>query len=274
MMRYLYGALFVFGYATYVASHLLFSVVLVPFAALVLHGRLRRRFFSRVFHASIAFFIKGYFPALGGYRFAEVSGVERARAAEPAVYVVNHRGRMDGLFVLAWVRRAGVVMKSAYIRQPLFATFARYFNFVSVDADSVSTLAQTLERCSAILASGRSLLVFPEGTRAPGPRMLPFRDTAFRLAQLAGVPVVPVVVHTDVPVLGKRMARIAPVRHFRVTLRFLEPVRIGKDERPGEIAGRVERLIASHLAELDKGTVWETMAGGRLPKAAANGERP
>jgi 1-acyl-sn-glycerol-3-phosphate acyltransferase len=170
-------------------------------------------------------------------------------------------------------------MKSAYIRQPFFATFARYFDFVSVDGDTVSELAQAMARCAAVLAAGRSLLVFPEGTRAPGPRVLPFRDTAFRLAQAAGVPVVPVVVHTDVPVLGKRLARIAAVRRFRLTLRFLEPVRVSKEERPGDVAGRVERLLATHLAELDKGTVWEELAGvrptqtyARAPGTAGNGE--
>jgi 1-acyl-sn-glycerol-3-phosphate acyltransferase len=259
VLRLLYGALFVFAHASYFIGQSLFSVFWLPLLVFV-SGRRRRRVVSWCFHMGISFFILGYFRWLRAYHLGEVSGRERARAAEPVVYVANHRGRMDGLFVLTFVRRTGVIMKSSYIRSPLFAPFARHLDFVSVDPGSLDELSRTLERCRGILAEGRNLLVFPEGTRAPGPRLLPFKDIAFRLARDAGVPVVPVVVHNDVPVLGKRMARIAPRRPFVTTVRFLEPTRCGEEERPAEFASRVQRLMARELRDLDRGTDWERLA--------------
>ena len=182
MSRAFYAVRFMFCYVSYVALHLTFSIVLLPLVVLFLHGGRRARFIARSTRATLAFFIKGYFPFFGGYRFREVSGFGHAPGQTPAIYVANHRGRMDGLFVLAHVGYAGVVMKSSYIRLPLFASFVRYLDFVSVDADSVSRLGETIRRGREVLASGKNLLVFPEGTRAPTARLLRFRDFAFRLS--------------------------------------------------------------------------------------------
>jgi 1-acyl-sn-glycerol-3-phosphate acyltransferase len=254
---------YVISVATYIAMHLLFSVLWVPLAVLLLHGGARRWFLKVAFHRSLAFFVLHYWRWLRMYRIAEISGLERALAQGPAVYVSNHRGRIDGLFILSLVPNTGVVMKASYIRQPLFATFARWLDFVSVDADAVSGLGQSVERCRQVLGAGRNLLVFPEGTRSPGARLLPFRDTAFRLAQATGVPVVPVVVHTDTPVLGKRMGVWGPSRTFALTVRFMEPARAGETERPGDFCARVERDMARTLAELDRGTEWDRSTSGR-----------
>lgn len=260
LARLIYTVGFLFGYATYAVAHLVFSVVLVPIAAVLASRRLRRWLASSMFHASIALFIKGYFRLLGAYRFREISGLDRARALKSAIYVANHRGRMDGLFVLALTRRTGVVMKASYLRHPFFATFARYLDFVSVDTASINQLSETLNHCRDLLMSGKSLLIFPEGTRSPGGRVLPFRDIAFRLSQDTNVPVVPVVVHTDIPVLGKVHARLAPERPFWVTVRFLEPTHCMANERPAEFASRVQRQMARELKGLDEGTVWERLS--------------
>lgn len=255
-----YAVRYVISVVTYVTMHLLFSVFWVPLAVVLLHGGMRRWFLKVAFHRSLAFFVLHYWRWLGMYRIAEISGLERALAQGPAVYVANHRGRADGMFILSLVPNTGVVMKSSYVRQPLFATFARWLDFVSVDSDVVSGLGEAVERCRAVLGAGRNLLVFPEGTRAPGARLLPFRDTAFRLAQASGVPVIPIVVHTDTPVLGKRLGAWIPAHAFDLTIRFMEPVRANNGERPGDFCARVERDMARTLAELDRGTDWDRMA--------------
>jgi 1-acyl-sn-glycerol-3-phosphate acyltransferase len=255
----LYGAAFLACAVMYTLSHLFFSLAVVPLGVVLLPISRRVRIASLFFHLGIVSHVRGLWAWLRMYRIDEVSGLARALAARPAVFVANHRGRMDGLFVLAYLSDTGVVMKSSYIRNPFFAPFARHLDFVSVDANSVSELGQTMERCRAILAAGRNLLVFPEGTRAPGGRMLPFKDIAFRLAQAAGVPVVPVVVHTDVPLLGKERATLAPERPFTLRIRFLEPMRAEAGERAPEFANRAQRLMAQELKALDAGTVWETM---------------
>lgn len=267
MNKALYAAQFLFCYGSYALLHLTFSIVLLPLVAVFVHGRRRTRLISSMTRAGLAFFIKVYFPSLGGYTFREVSGLGHVRGRGPVIFVANHRGRMDGLFVLAHVGHAGVVMKSAYLKQPLFVTLARFMDFVSVDASSMSQLSETMRRGRRVLEQAKSLLVFPEGTRAPTPKLLRFRDFAFRLSMETGVPVVPVVVHTDVPVLGKRYGRPTPERRFAVTVRVLEPQTVHEGERAADFAARIHQIMNRHLVALDAGTSWEELRGKRVVKS-------
>jgi 1-acyl-sn-glycerol-3-phosphate acyltransferase len=46
-------------------------------------------------------------------------------------------------------------------------------------------------------------MVFPEGTRSPTTKLLPFKDGAFRLAVDAGVPILPLALHGTSTALPK-----------------------------------------------------------------------
>jgi 1-acyl-sn-glycerol-3-phosphate acyltransferase len=51
-----------------------------------------------------------------------------------------------------------------------------------------------MENAAAIIRAGSSVVMFPEGTRSPDGRLLPFKRGGFMLAVRAGVPVVPVTI--------------------------------------------------------------------------------
>ena len=126
-----------------------------------------------------------------------------------------------------------------------------------MEAGSLSSLAGAVQKAQELLAAGRNMIVFPEGTRSVTGRLLPYRDIAFRLARAAGVPIVPVVLHSDLPFMAKRPGSIFPPRTINFTMRFLEPVRLQEKETLVSLVERVERAVAAQLRELDKGTVWE-----------------
>lgn len=246
------------GYLFYFSGHLVFGVLVVPLVVLMSpFPGLRHRFLHGVFQGYVFFLSRVYLPFLGVYRLREISGLERALAAGPAVYVVNHRSRMDGPLMLATVPDAAVIIKAAYGRNMLYSGFVKYLDFISVDAGSLSSLAAAVQRAQGVLAAGRNMIVFPEGTRSVTGRLLPFRDIAFRLARSAGVPIVPVVLQSDLPFMAKRPGSIFPARTIDFTMRFLEPVRLQEKETLPSLVDRVEREIGAHLRELDRGTVWE-----------------
>ncbi len=246
------------GYLFYFSGHLLFGVFVVPvFLVISPFSGLSHRFIHGIFQWYVYFLSRVYLPFLGVYRVRELSGLERARSAGPAVYVVNHRSRMDGPLVLSALPDAAVIMKAAYGRNILYSSFVKHLDFISVDTGSLSSLATAVQRAQQVLAAGRNMLIFPEGARAVMGRLLPFRDFAFRLARSAGVPVVPVVLQSDLPFMAKRPGSIFPPRTINFTMRFLEPVRLQERETLASLVERVEREIAMHLRELDKGTVWE-----------------
>jgi 1-acyl-sn-glycerol-3-phosphate acyltransferase len=91
-----------------------------------------------------------------------------------------------------------------------------------------------------------SFLIYPEGTRSPDGRLLPFRRGAFVLAIKAGVPVVPVACSGAHRVLAKNSYRIRP---GDVVVRFCPA--IDAAEYPmahrNELAKRVHDAIAAAL---------------------------
>jgi 1-acyl-sn-glycerol-3-phosphate acyltransferase len=61
-----------------------------------------------------------------------------------------------------------------------------------VDRENVEGSAQSAEALREVLASGRSLVLFPEGTFTRATGLRPFKLGAFQLAGETGVPIVPV----------------------------------------------------------------------------------
>jgi len=134
-----------------------------------------------------------------------------------------------------------------------------------VDRHSLESVAVAMERCREILGRGKNLLVFPEGTRARSGRLQPFNRIAFDLTLAAGVPVVPVIVHSTQPFMAKVPGSIFPRRPNVYRIRFLDPERSRPDDDAIALCDRIHRRMTQELKELDAGTVWEIQA----PKAGA-----
>ncbi len=257
----------ILGYSFYFASCFAFISALPLF--LILFGwnrRVRQQILEGLFKWFSYFLSRVYLPFLGIYKIVEESGFENSDPSRPAVIVANHRSRMDAPYLLPILKKTGVVIKSTYAQSPFYAALVRHLNFVSVNPNSLASLTESLQLCKQMLGSGMRLLVFPEGTRAAGNRMGEFKDLAFRMAIDAGVPVVPVAIHTTLPFMTKLKGSIFPPHRFSVTIRMLPPVDRLPGERAADFAARVRRLIETHLRELDKGTIWEVL--GSAPATA------
>lgn len=257
------------GYSFYLLSHVVFSALVVPvFLVLYPFGRLRHAFIRRVFRWYVRFLTQVYLPLLHVYRVEEISGVERAGEHEPAVYVANHRSRIDGPFLLGLIPNAGVLIKTTYAKNPLYAGLVKYLDFVSVDSRAFNSLLDALEDAKRLISQGKNLLVFPEGTRSLTGRLLPFRDMAFRIAMAAHVPVIPVVIHSDMPFMGKQRGSLFPGETFTFSVRCLEPLYAQPNDRPADLADRAAAAIEEELVKLDSGTPWQTDARRteRVPK--------
>ena len=249
------------GYVSYFLAILVFLCAGLPFFLLfALLPKLMQRLMRAALTAYTFFLTRLWLPALGLYAVAEISGLDRALRG--AVLVANHRGRLDALLLLSMLPRTGVVIKAHYAREPLYYVFVKYLDFVSIDPDSLGSLGAATAKCREVLAKGTNLLVFPEGTRAKTGRLLEFRPFPFRVAMETGAPVVPVIIHSDLPFMARRRGSIFPRYRFRYTVRFLQAERPGPGESAPDFAARVRGLMAGQLAVLDKGTCWDIGASG------------
>jgi 1-acyl-sn-glycerol-3-phosphate acyltransferase len=124
--------------------------------------------------------------------------------AGPALYVALHRnGAVDG-FVYHQVVPRGIFLVSTQLLRGFFARL--FFCGIAVarrnDEEDHSQNDTALRQCAKLLADGGELVVFPEGTSSLGPRHLPFKSGAVRIALDAvarGVPlrIVPLGIHYE-----------------------------------------------------------------------------
>jgi putative phosphoserine phosphatase/1-acylglycerol-3-phosphate O-acyltransferase len=153
-------------------------------------------------------------PRAAGIRLA-VEGAENLERPRPAVFVINHQSGVDAMLVCALLRRDFVAVAKREIRSnPLLGPAFSFAGVVFVDRSDTAEAIRNLAPALAALRDGVSLAIAPEGTRSPGRELGAFRKGAFRIAQAAGVPVVPIVLCNSGDVLprGARVMRPARVR--------------------------------------------------------------
>jgi 1-acyl-sn-glycerol-3-phosphate acyltransferase len=119
--------------------------------------------------------------------------------AGPAVYVSNHPGLMDATFLLSRLPDTICIFKPAVMRNPVLGPAALMAGYAS-GGSGLDLLRDVTDR----IKTGRSLLIFPEGTRtAPGVQLNPLRPGFALIAARARVPVRVVLIHAPRDLLPK-----------------------------------------------------------------------
>ena len=180
--------------------------------------------------------------------FRVLSTREGASGAEvgPAVYVSNHQAMLDIPALTAGIDAPFVFVARGDLRRvPLVSGVLRHSRCVFLDRGVAGGAERAMEACTERLASGESVLFFPEGTRSFDGRVQRFRRGAFQLALLADVPVVPVALGGMHELLDER-ARAA--RPGDVRIRVGAPMHARPGETDREFAERAQAEVARLLA--------------------------
>ena len=171
-------------------------------AGLLVHNAARPA--ARTFKWWATVWARGILLASGVRLEAEV------RAELPAdrafVFVANHQNELDIATCLIGIPHPfGFTAKAALERVPVLGRVLRRTPCVFVDRSSPRRAIESIREAGEQIRSGNSVLVFAEGERTWGPRLLPFLRGAFVLALEAGVPIVPVTVVDNYRVLDERV---------------------------------------------------------------------
>ena len=175
-----------------------------------------------------------------------VEGLENIPAGT-VLFAANHTSNADGPAIVgAMPRRIAILGKKSLFAIPIVGTAFRLAQFVPVDRANPERAAASLELAVQYMKNGMSFLIYPEGTRSPDGRLLPFRKGAFVLAIKAGVPVVPVACSGAHRVIPKKSYRIRP---GEVVVRFCPAIDAAEYPmaRRNELARRVHDAIAAAL---------------------------
>jgi len=148
-----------------------------------------------------------------------VEGGEHLPAEGGAILASNHLSFSDSIFLpLVVPRKVTFLAKSDYftgkgIKGTLTRAFFRGAGQVPIDRSGGAASEAALRTAKRILAGGKLLGLYPEGTRSPDGRLYRGKTGIARMALETGVPVVPVaMINTDVvQPTGKRIPNLGRV---------------------------------------------------------------
>ncbi len=135
------------------------------------------------------------FCAACGVR-ATFEGIEHVDAAQSYVFVSNHISNLDAPFHLAFVP-VGIrfLAKKELYKIPIFGRAMRSIGMVETDRQARAAAHRKInEQVARVVEMGRSLIVYPEGTRSRDGELHEFKKGAFRIAIDNGMPVLPVAI--------------------------------------------------------------------------------
>ncbi|HIJ87674.1 MAG TPA: 1-acyl-sn-glycerol-3-phosphate acyltransferase [Desulfuromonadales bacterium] len=112
------------------------------------------------------------------------------------IFMSNHQSNFDILALLAAMpRRFYWIAKKELFEIPLFGHAMRRGGYIPLDRGDGRKALQSLDEAAAAINQGKSVVLFPEGTRTTDGTLLPFKRGGFILARKADVPVIPVTIN-------------------------------------------------------------------------------
>jgi 1-acyl-sn-glycerol-3-phosphate acyltransferase len=176
-----------------------------------------------------------------------IVGLENVPAGRACIFMSNHVSNMDPPVLLPSLPGTNsVFLKKSLMKIPLLGTAMRMGKFVPVSrGHSREEAIQSVEAAKDALAHGLNIMIFPEGTRSPDGKLLPFKKGAFFLAADTGAPIVPVVISGTAKMMAKGSLKIVP---GEAVVRFLPAVEsedyASRDELMAAVRARMEEAIA------------------------------
>jgi len=149
-------------------------------------------------------------------------GFARVPRTGPVVYVANHQSWFDILALAAFLPgTVRFVAKQEMRKIPLLGRAMASAGQIFIDRKNLQAAKGALDDTAALVRSGVSPVMFPEGTRSRTGAMLPFKKGSFVLAVSAQVPIVPVYCAHTFGILPKGSIRVHPTT---IELRFGTPI--------------------------------------------------
>lgn len=178
-----------------------------------------------------------------------VNGLNHIDPNQRYIFIANHQSNLDipiliqtllG-FQLRWLA------KKELLWVPLFGWAMWAAKHVTVNRSIRADALKTLKKATERIANGVSLVFFPEGTRSPDGRLLPFKRGGFWLAVKTQTPLVPITINGSGALLPKGDWRI---RGGEIEVTVGRPLLVENGHRGKLLAvsNQLREIIAKPLA--------------------------
>ena len=220
------------SFAMFGIGGLFFGLVLFPLMFVFIRNRDARRTTARRIIGSGFGAFWWFMKALSVLEY-RIDGREYIDDRRRQLIIANHPTLIDVVILISLFPQANCVIKEAVTKNPFMRSTVRAADYISNSAPE-----DLLENCVDYLGDGRSLLLFPEGTRTRPNEPVEFKPGAAAVAARTGAEILPVVIACEPLFLSKQLPWYYVPREVpKFTIRILRPrnlnelVRAGADER-------------------------------------------
>jgi 1-acyl-sn-glycerol-3-phosphate acyltransferase len=176
-----------------------------------------------------------------------VHGEANVRADKNYVYMANHSSLIDIPALFAYLPfQFRIMAKKELFYVPFMGWHLWTAGNFPVDRGDPRKTAHSLRRVVEGIKAGKSLAVFPEGTRSEDGRLQEFKAGAFKIALRAGVPIVPVAIRGTHELLPKHSLAPRPGRVDVIIGKPIETVGYG-EKQLRELIQQTRDAIAAQL---------------------------
>ena len=165
---------------------------------------------------------RAYLALMETFRVLELrtAEVQALRVGGPHLIAASHPTLLDVVYLLSVLPQADCIVSSARADNLFLTGVARAAGYLRNDSGQAA-----IDECAKRLAQGRTVIIFPEGTRSPAGAIGPLMRGVARIALQAGCDIQPVLITSNPPALAKGQKWYdIPERRFTVVLRALEPI--------------------------------------------------
>lgn len=175
----------------------------------------------------------------------EFRGLDNIPADHRYILAGKHQSLWETFALLAVEPNAGVIIKRELLRVPVWGWWAAKAEMIYVDRGAGSGALKQIEQGAArVLAAGRPVIIFPEGTRrAPGAEP-DYKYGVVHLYRKLGVPVVPMALNSGFYWPRRRFRRLPGT----IIVSFLPPIAPGL--APRKFLSRLTETIETECDRL------------------------
>ena len=193
-----------------------------------------------IFRRAIALWPKLIFPLMKvviGLDF-EQRGLNNL-PTRPVIFAVKHQSTWDTMFFLWLDKNNSYIMKEELNKIPLWKSYMTKAGHIVVDRKGgLATMRQMIKDTKNVLQEGRSVVIFPEGTRTQPGKSEVYHPGVAALYGQTKVPIIPVALNSGI-YWGRREFRKSA---GKIIIEFLKPMEKGlkKTEFVSELKSIVE----------------------------------
>ncbi len=164
-----------------------------------------------------------------------VYGLENIPKDEPVVFIGNHQSNFDSALMFYYLhkKRPGFIVKKELDGKPILSKWMKMVNCLFIDRKDVKKSMKTILEAIDRIKKGRSMLIFPEGTRSKGKEMNEFKSGSFKLATKTKVPIVPFTINGTYQIMEANHNFIKPNK--KVELYIHKPIETKNLTREEEV---------------------------------------